>query len=226
MSIHNKKAIYLAILNEGTMRVELSNVINKAILAGEYELYITHPSFHPITQNRNKIVQDFLSKPQYDYLFMIDDDNVPPADFLHLADYDEDIVGSLYVGYNKGMIIPFCLDRAKTGLFEVADLKKKRGFAKCDAVGTGVICIRRNVLEDERLKFPFRNEYDKDGIKKLGLDINFCKRAGELGYKVFCDLDMVSAHWKEMDLNELYKVILERDGYKEAYEKLLKQGKK
>jgi len=229
--INHKIAIYIAVLNQGDIRSELANVLTQYANQDDYELYITYPALKPITQNRNKIVQDFLSKSQFDYLIMLDSDNVPPPNLLNLVDYKKDIIGSLYFGYQRNMIVPFCLELQKNGLFQVADLKGKRGLIECDAIGTGIIVIKRKVLEDERLRFPFRNEYDKDGIKMLGLDINFCKRAKELGYKVWLHLDYISSHWVTMDLKDIYALILEKDGLEEQLLKMksqlddIKQGK-
>ena len=216
MSIQHKKSIYLAVLNQGDIRPELSNVITEFASQNKYELYITYPAAKPITQNRNKIVQDFLSKPQYDYLIMLDSDNVPPLNLLDLVDYQKDIIGSLYFGYQRNMIVPFALERQKDGLYTIVELKGKRGLIECDAIGTGVIVIKREVLE--KIQFPFRNYYDADGIKLLGLDINFCRRAKELGFKVFCHLDYISSHWVVMDLKDIYALLLD----KEDLEKQLK----
>ena len=216
MSIQHKKAIYLAVLNQGDIRPELANVITQFVNQDKYELYVTYPAAKPITQNRNKIVQDFLSKPQYDYLIMLDSDNVPPANLLDLVDYQKDIIGSLYFGYQRNMIVPFVLERNKDGLYTIIELKGKRGLIECDAIGTGIIIIKREVLE--KVKFPFRNTYDADGIKLFGLDIHFCQQAKELGFKVFCHLDYISSHWVTMDLKDVYAILLD----KEDLEKQLK----
>lgn len=224
MAINNKKAVYIAVLNQHDIHDQLSERLLGYANQTDYEVCIVHSSLKPITQNRNKVVQDFLSKPEYDYLVMFDSDNVPPVDFLSLVDFQLDIVGSLYFGYQKGMIVPWCLERGKDGLFTIVDLKGKRGLIECDAVGTGAIVIKRSVLEDERLKFPFRNEYDADGIKLLGLDINFCKRAKEVGYKVYCHLDYISGHWVPVDLKDVFALLIEKEGLEEKL-KLL-QGEK
>jgi hypothetical protein len=224
MAINNKKAVYIAVLNQHDIHDQLSERLLGYANQTDYEVCIVHSSLKPITQNRNKVVQDFLSKPEYDYLVMFDSDNVPPVDFLNLVDFQLDIVGSLYFGYQKGMIVPWCLERGKDGLFTIVDLKGKRGLIECDAVGTGAIVIKRSVLEDEKLKFPFRNEYDADGIKLLGLDINFCKRAKEVGYKVYCHLDYISGHWVPVDLKDVFALLIEKEGLEEKL-KLL-QGEK
>ena len=150
--IGNKKCVMIAVLNQGEIREELSNVLLEFATQNKYELMITYPAAKPITQNRNKIVQDFLSKPQYDYLIMIDSDNVPPIDLLNLVDFQKDIIGSIYFGYQKNMIVPWVLERKPDGLYTVVELRGKRGLIEVDAVGTGVIVIKREVLE--KLRFP------------------------------------------------------------------------
>jgi len=97
--IGNKRAVMIAVLNQGEIRPELSQILMEYVSQNKYELGITYPAWKPITQNRNKIVQDFLSKPQYDYLIMIDSDNVPPINLLDLVDFQKDIIGSIYFGY-------------------------------------------------------------------------------------------------------------------------------
>lgn len=210
--INNKKAVYIGVLNQGDIRPELALVLQELPQQNKYELHITYPASKPITQNRNKIVQDFLARPEFDYLIMIDSDNVPTDNLLDLVDYQKDIIGVWYCGFQKNMIVPFCMDRGKDGLYTVKDLHDKKGLIECDAVGTGVIVIKREVLEN--LKFPFRNEYDEDGIKLWGLDFNFCRRAKELGYKVYCHLDHIASHWVTMDLKDYYGVVFENDQLK------------
>jgi len=227
--IGNKKAVMIAVLNQGAIRPELSTVLTELPLQDKYELHIYYPARKPIAQNRNMIVQNFLSRPQYDYLIMIDSDNVPPINLLNLVDYQKDIVGVFYCGFQKSMIIPFVMKAGKDGLYRVMDLNDKKGLVECDAVGTGVIVIKREVLE--KVRHPFRNEYDADGIKLMGLDFNFCKRAKEQGFKVYAHLDYVTSHWVTMDLKDYYGVVWQLDQtQKELKEKdkeidKLKQGK-
>ena len=227
--IGNKKAVMIAVLNQGAIRPELSTVLTELPLQDKYELHIYYPARKPIAQNRNMIVQNFLSRPQYDYLIMIDSDNVPPLNLLNLVDYQKDIVGVLYCGFQKGMIIPFVMKAGKDGLYKVMDLNDKKGLVECDAIGTGVIVIKREVLE--KVRHPFRNEYDADGIKLMGLDFNFCKRAKEQGFKVYAHLDYVTSHWVTMDLKDYYGVVWQLDQTQKALKEKdkeinkLKQGK-
>jgi len=63
------KKIYVAVLNEGEIRVELTRVINHLLTSDKYELILEYPANKPITFNRNEIVKRFLSTDA-DYLLM------------------------------------------------------------------------------------------------------------------------------------------------------------
>jgi len=211
-----KKKIWVAILNEGNVRQELSRVITAIQTQSAYDVYIEYPADKPISNNRNKIVQRFLAHKEFDYLLMVDDDIVPPPTILNLADYQLDIVGALCFMY-KDRVMPVAFKRNKDGLYNSITLEDKEGLVEVDAVGTGCIMLSRKVLE--AVKAPFSNEYDPDGIKTYGLDINFCRKAKEKGFKVFVHLDYPCDHWQTMNLRRIYAVNMAyRDRIKELKE--------
>ncbi len=197
-----QKSIYIAVLNQGNIRTELVTVLNElSHQQDRYKLFITYPSHKPISYNRNKIVQDFLTT-ECDFLMMVDSDIIPPSNILNLADFNEDIVAPLMFAYQEKTVIPLILKQETDGLWGVQNFKGNEGLIEVDATGTGCIIIKREVLE--KIKWPFRNEYDADGIKKYGLDLMFCQRAKKEGFKVYCHLDYPCSHWITMDLKDVY----------------------
>jgi len=195
------KSIYIAVLNQGWIRPELVAIIANLTQQRKYSLYVGYPAHKPITHNRNTIVKRFLETGM-DYLLMIDSDNIPPANILDLADYDKDIIGGLCFAFMKELIIPLCLKLNKEQRYDLMDITDNQGLVECDAIGSGVMMIKKEVLEN--IPFPFRNEYDPEGIKTKGLDVNFCKRAKEKGYTVWCHTDMKIAHWSTIDLRNVW----------------------
>jgi len=195
------KSIYISILNQGWIRPELATLLSRLPEQRKYNLYIGYPAHKPITNNRNIIVKRFLESGM-DYLLMIDNDNVPPENILDLADYEKDIVSGLCFAFMKNMIIPLCLKMNQEKTYDLMDIEEKSGLVECDGVGSGVMMIKREVLE--KLPFPFRNEYDPEGIKTKGLDVNFCRRAKEIGFKVWCHLDMKCSHWTPVDIRNVW----------------------
>jgi len=195
------KSIQIAVLNQGSIRVELTDLLSKLPRQQKYNISITYPARKPISNNRNTIVKHFL-ETDYDYLLMIDGDCIPTNKILDLADYDKDIIGAVCFGYLKKMLVPFVMKRKKDGKYNVLNIDQSSGVVECDGIGTGVMMIARRVLED--MPFPFRNEYDPEGIKVKGLDFNFCRRAKDKGFKVWVDTDMLVSHWTTMDLKEIW----------------------
>ena len=201
-----KKGIFIAILNQGSIRSELSNLMLQLSLQDKYNLIISYPAEKPISNNRNKIVQEFLATPGMDYLLMIDGDIIPSINILNLADFQKDIIGALCFMYQQNMVIPIALKRNPEGKYDVIQFRGDEGLSEVDAVGTGCIMISREVLE--KVKHPFENIYDPDGIKKYGLDISFCQKAKEQGFKVYSHLDYACSHWSIMDLKLVYQALL------------------
>ena len=202
-----QKNIYLSILNQGEIRTELSKVINVMIQEDAYRIHLSYPTGKPISNNRNTIVQKFLAT-DCDYLMMIDSDIVPPPNILKLVDFDKDIITPLMFVYQKGELLPLFLKRHQDGFYDADDYLEKTGLVEADATGTGCMVIKREVLE--KVKYPFRNEYDVDGIKTLGLDLSFCQRARELGYKSWIHLDYVASHHTVYDLKELFYLLINK----------------
>lgn len=195
------KGIFISILNQGWVRPELADLLAKLSDQKKYNLFITYPAKKPITNNRNSIVKRFL-ETDYDYLLMIDADCPPPEDILDMADYDKDVIGAVCFGYMGKRLIPFVMKKRTDGKYDMIDVSIDDGVVECDAVGSGVMMIARRVLEN--MPFPFKNEYDPEGIKVKGLDFNFCKRAQKLGYKIWVDSDKLCSHWSILDMKTIW----------------------
>ncbi len=195
------KSIYIAVLNQGNIRPELADLLSNLPRQQKYDIFVNYPAFKPITNNRNVTVKRFL-ETDMDYLLMIDNDCIPTDKLLDLADYDKDIIGGLCFGYLKKMLCPFAMKKKPDGKYDIIDTDQNNGVVECDAIGSGTMMIARRVLEE--MPFPFRNEYDPEGIKTKGLDFNFCKRAKDMEYKVWVDTDMLVSHWSIMDLKEIW----------------------
>jgi len=219
----NKK-IHIAILNQGSIRTENTNLMLE--LAGDtrYDVTISFPANKPISYNRNLLVKRFL-ETDADFLLMIDDDCVGDKRILDLADYDKDIIGATCFGYVKQMVIPFCMKRNKEGTYDILQVQNNSGVVECDGIGSGLMMIKREVLEN--MPYPFRNEYDPEGLKIKGLDFNFCERAQKKGYTIWCDTNQLISHWTVMDLKGIWQTINEgQKNVTRAYKQGLAEGLK
>ena len=202
-----RKAVYLAVLNQGSIRAELSVCLQELAKQDKYDLLIAYPSDKPISYNRNKIVQEFLSRKEFDYLMMLDSDIIPPPNILNLVDYGKDIMTPVLFAYQQNQVLPLAVMRRKEdGFYTPLDPSKYTGLTEVDANGTGCMIIRRDVLE--KVRAPFLNEYDADGMKRTGLDFAFCRRAKELGYSVWCHFGYICSHYTTVDLKQIYASII------------------
>jgi len=208
------KGIYVAVLNQGWIRTELVQLLVDLTHQGKYRLFLSYPSQKPISYNRNLAVKNFLDKPEYDYLLFLDGDIVPPLNILDLALYDKDIIGGVCFGYlraeNFGYgIVPFVMRQNEKGTYDVMNLDGTEGLVECDGIGSGCMLIKREVLE--KMKYPFKNIYDEDGIKLRGLDFNFCTESKKKGFKVWAHLNYPCGHYTDMDLATIYRAMTESE---------------
>jgi len=202
-----QRNIFLNILNQGEIHTELSKTIAIMTQQEGFRIGLNFPNGKPITNNRNTIVQKFLAQKEYEYLMMIDSDIVPPPNILKLVDFHKDIITPLMFCLQKGEVRPLTLKMAKDGIYDIPkEYLDKSGLIEVDATGTGCIIISRKVLET--IKHPFENIYDKDGIKRWGNDLYFCRRAKEAGFKVWVHMDYEASHYTIMDLKELYHTFI------------------
>lgn len=218
MDESKSKGVYIAILNQGAIRTELAHWITEITHQKKYRVFISYPSKKPIANNRNYIVKDFLAKEDYDYLIMIDSDIIPPLNLLDLVDYQKEIISPVCFAYMNDSIVPLVVEYNKDKSegqkpFTVMPLEGTEGLVEVDAVGTGAMIIRRDVLEKIKDQ-PFCNRYDEEGLKTMGLDFSFCDKARKEGIKVHCHLDYTCSHWVKVDLKEMYRALTTKEEIK------------
>lgn len=156
---------------------------------------------------RNKIVADFLNDKwgHRDLLFMIDDDVIPQngwAELLSEAPYD---IVAAPVPMAKMPDLPVVLNifnKTDDGRWITAQLPDT-GHIEVDGVGTGLIMVRRHVLEHPELTQPFLQELGPDGTIYTGQDLNFCIRAKKLGFTVGAVADCLCDHFTNVHLNSI-----------------------
>ncbi|GAG55050.1 unnamed protein product, partial [marine sediment metagenome] len=145
--------------------------------------------------------QRFL-KTDCDFLMMVDDDVVPMFNIAEMVFWDVDIVGSPTRRRKERRLewVAYSKNPSGEGYYSV-DLDKvdpNVDLLKVDAIGTGCILIKRKVLET--VKAPFVDIFDENGVRIRGMDLNFCVKAKEAGFKVFVSPKRISEHFRDMGL--------------------------
>ena len=210
-----KKKLYFAILNTGWVRREFAwEQLPKMQKTEDVSLTWENPMHtigHPIYSTRNNIVKRFLAT-NCDFLMMQDDDIIPWHNPAELVLADKDVIGCpAKVRQDDQRInwVAFVEDKARNGYFaiDMASAPTGADLVAVDIVGTGLICIKRKVLEAINEAYPgvgaFTVENDQDGVCTWGTDFAFCRRARALGFDVYTAPHRVCEHMKEVGLLEM-----------------------
>lgn len=172
---------------------------------------------HRVDRNRDKIVKAFFANPSKpDYLLFLDSDMTFPENIIErLVGWNLPIIGGLY--FHRKLNFPFVFkevgkkeDEWGRKIFyheymfdEVYDFLNsvdlpRRDLAvaidapgrllHADAIGTGAMLIRRDVLE--RMDGPWF-EYSHGAESE---DLTFCRKARGLGFQIHADLGTICGH--------------------------------
>jgi hypothetical protein len=165
-----------------------------------------------VVDARQQIVDHFLST-RADVLVMCDDDVVPPANWDRIASHviqgRADVCGAVCpVALEGTVLLPNVFrrdDNLSKGYKLSTDFIEMEDLQEVDAVGTGLICIDRRVLEDRKMREPFKASFIKGG----GEDVRFCRRAKDARYRVMVDFDIWCDHRINVDAIGLANAYME-----------------
>lgn len=154
-------------------------------------------------------------RPELKYLVMIDDDEGVPWDAPYrLASWDLPIVSGVICSYAQGrgiFINVFVKDRygvARMPSWNKTKVIPGKGLRECHSVGTGLICIRHDVIdaiiEGGQIPFAIPEESKRDafdtGVLKVGEDTTFCAQARQHGFQSYVDFAVRGVHRKSIDI--------------------------
>ena len=142
--------------------------------------------------NRNQIIK---RAGDATHLMFIDNDMQFPEDgIMRLLKHDKDIIGG---NYNvrldptsetfSGSTVKMLVDGKSVSM-----TKLPTKLFKCYAVATGFMLIKMEIFK--KLKEPYFDAWiDKTGLHYTE-DIDFCRKAGEKGFEVWCDPSIPIKH--------------------------------
>lgn len=152
-----------------------------------------------IAANRNAIIEYALSIETVEWMLFLDDDHVMRSDTIaRLLVHRVDVVSALYLSRTPPFM-PLVFDSI-TARGEATWKKLKasdRGLIHCAAVPAGGLLIRRRVLELLPRPFFRLGQIRQD---EWGDDLDFCRRVRDLGFCIYCDLDLTFGHLTTMEL--------------------------
>lgn len=214
---NDKISVMIAIPNTGWIIGGLETRIARWIMEKDFNVKQIFARNKPTYSNRNIIAKEFLES-DCDFLLTIDSDTVPTKNPLDLVEHDLDIVGGVYPTWKNDDYIWLACWEKEDGSY-VQYKKAGKGLQEVDALGTGCLCVKREVLE--KMPMPFIDKVrEGTGDRELGHDLYFCKRAREMGYKVWADWDLICEHTKELPIIPIINAI------NKSYEAGFNAGKK
>jgi hypothetical protein len=191
-----KKKIYIAIPNMGNIATDLVVNLVRWSHSTKHTIKINAPyGLFPLDNARNTIVKDFL-ETDYDYIWWIDDDIVPPFETLdRLIQADKDVIGAVCFSMKaeNGEYFPYPVT------LRYNDEKRYQvyygsGIEEVDAIGGACVLVKRRVYES--IERPYEFVYHRDGTLALTCDFRVWQKLQELGFKVFVDFDILCDHKK------------------------------
>jgi len=164
---------------------------------------------------RNRAVEMFLQSDA-DWLCMIDNDNIPPADFLrHVMEFAEqfsvrhtnrpsvDIVGLPY--YERPN--PASPESLKLGIRWDGVRSLSPGWQEVLAVAAGCMFISRRVLHE--LPKPWFQIWTENIKRNFGggEDFDFCLRARQAGFSIWANTGLLVDHYHTVSLSAAASLI-------------------
>ena len=156
----------------------------------------------PVERARNEIAQEFLGSPTAKWLIMLDNDIIPPANFLKLID-EAETEGKFLFGVPCPMLKEVGITW-NVGIKTNDDLKcggfttLPPGWTKCDFLGGAFLCIRRPVLE--AIKSDWFNP-----VPPKSEDFAFTERARNAGFQPWFNGSYQCDHIHTVSLLEMMK---------------------
>jgi len=193
--------VLIAIITDELIHYKVVGVLAQILLNNKkHELDTCVSAMRGIGEHRNKMVTTFL-EGDYDYLLFIDADNPPPPNVLDLIDLDKEVIGlptPIQMSPIQG------LNEMFWNVFGEDDLPTKKsgqGLQEVNMVGSGVMLIKRNVLE--KIENPFTTVRNGADLRIVGTDMAFCKKCKEQNIKIYTHWDYKCDHYKTINLSTL-----------------------
>jgi hypothetical protein len=202
-TIDKMPSVFLAIPNGGKIATDLMLRTIKWVC--ENKIIVFPPqNFNPVSLARNKCVEAFLQN-DYDYLFFVDDDTVPPPDALEkMLKANKPFITGVTCNLKKcqdGMLRPapmvFEYFNKKDHTEGYIPILKPEGISEIDACGMSCALIHKSVFKDmEPPYFIERFIPTKKGELPMGEDFLFCQKLREKNIPMWCDFSVQCAHHK------------------------------
>lgn len=163
---------------------------------GPFQLELFQSKRLVVHYARERIAED-VTKAGFDYLWWLDDDmTFPPDTLTRLLAHQKDIVCAL--AYQRKEPYNICLfdwipipGIKEGGSFQSMNGCEHTGLREIAGCGSACTLVSTEVFKKIKAKEPDAKLFES---RFFGEDLAFCKKAQEVGYKVFGDTDLIIGH--------------------------------
>jgi hypothetical protein len=169
-------------------------------------------NLRPLDAARNTTVKEFLEL-NYDYIWWIDDDIVPPLDaFERLFSTmqsrpDIDALGAVCFSMKSdaGKYFPYPVTLRRDPHDGKYTVYYGQGVEWVDALGGACVLVRRKVYES--MVRPYEYHYHKDGTLALTCDFDIWQKAKDAGYNLYVDFGISCDHIRTCSLKGIQDLL-------------------
>ena len=187
------KTILLAIPTNRYIEPETMKSIYNMTVPEGYTVDFQYAYGYQIDQIRNLIAE---WTKRYDYLFSVDSDIVLPQDALvKMLSADVDVISGLYIQrITNTHTVELYMDTPSGGMTNIPyEMLKDRGVVEIAGCGFGACLVKSNVIRT--MEYPhFYYTSALEHINTVSEDVYFCKKARDLGFKIWADTSIKCEH--------------------------------
>jgi hypothetical protein len=176
-----KKTVTIAIPSRDSVHMDFALSLVALMARTKTPSFVANIRSSILPVSRSMLVEQAQSNESSHILFL-DSDMVFPPDILdRLLSYNLDIVGATYC-QREGPLTPMGCDLEMKALPKV-------GLVRARRLPMGCMLINMSVFEKMQKPY-FRWELRENNSKVIGEDVEFCDRAQQLGFQVWCDMEI------------------------------------
>lgn len=174
--------------------------------SGKYEITLYTNDDHPLDKTRNICVQEFL-KSDCDFIFWIDSDMNCPLDTIdRLLESDKSMISAVCLWWKY---VPETGDHCIVPMAVKDNLTiTGAGCTEVDRSNVNCTLIRRVVLESVGIgKFYYDFSSPERTELNSSEDYTFCDAVAAAGYKIYVDFNIVTSHFKTIDVLDIFRLL-------------------
>lgn len=204
-----QQKVFMRVVTRGQVGAQTSRAVRELQQTMPHWDIDEHQNAMSVAVARNEVCR-MARDARADYCIMVDDDVIFNNGIVKLPLANKPVVSGLVPTWQAGYFFWNAFD-IEDSYFRSIDLRGPEGLREVFAVGAAILCIRRDVLENEDLWPLFFLHTFPDGTMRPvgGEDTAFCAKCQEHGIPIHVDMQCQGEHWRDIGLKQTLVAIQE-----------------